>query len=185
MTQTPIYSHREKPGSCNRCKIFLSIFSFFILAFIGCKPTEQGYKNAYDAALNKREAAMGDMGVNLPKGALQQVDGPQLRKMAGGEFYFIGKNLSPMEEGKTLPGNYNVVAGEFKMPTNCRALVATLREEGFEAFVAEDKEEKFYSVAGSFDSEKEAADCYKKLQEMKDRVYVGLPGAPVIIYSRK
>ena len=59
------------------------IYSYIFLLFlvVACKPTEKGYKTAYDAALNKRQAAMADLNVNLPDGVIQQVDGPQLQEV--------------------------------------------------------------------------------------------------------
>ncbi|MCH5228145.1 MAG: hypothetical protein J1F16_10100 [Muribaculaceae bacterium] len=160
----------------------LFLMSLLLIA-TACKPTEKNYKAAYDAALGKREAALADINVNLPEGAFQQVDGPQLKTIEGSQVYFNNQHLKPVEENKTLPGNYNVVVGAYKMITNCRAQSQALRDEGFDAFPAQDTEDMFYTVAGSFSSLSEAVKFYDSYKKNKNRVYVGLPNSPVIIYS--
>lgn len=150
-----------------------------------CKPTEKGYKAAYDAALGKREAAMADIDVNLPEGALQQVDGAQLREVEGVKVYVLNQRIKPAENNMQLPEPYNVAVGSYKMITNCRSQANSLKEEGFNAFPAQDNEDMFYTVAGSFPTLSEAVKFYQEYQSGKNRVYVGLPDAPVIIYSPK
>ena len=162
-------------------KSFLIILSFVFL--MSCKPTEKGYKAAYDAALGKREAALADIDVNLPEGALQQVDGPQLKEIDGVKVYLLNQRIRPEEKGMKLAGPYNVAIGTYKMDTNCKAQVAALKEEGFDAFAAKDIDGMYYTIAGSFPELSEAVKFYQKYQSGKDRVYIGLPKAPVIIYS--
>ena len=164
---------------------FLPVLIIFSITFIGCKPTEKGYKAAYDAALSKREAAMETLDVDLPAGALQQVDGPQLKVVDGQQVYVFNQRLKPIEEFETLPGNYNVAVACYKMPTNCKAQSQDLKKEGFQAFPAKGIEDKYYTIAGSFPSMEEAIKFSKEYENGKNRVYVGLPDAPVIIYSPK
>ena len=155
----------------------------FTILLSGCKPTEKGYKAAYDAALTKREAANADLGLDVPEGALQQVDGPQLKTIEGEKVYVLHQRLKPLDEEMKLPHNFNVAVGCFKMPTNCKALAEDLKKEGLEAFPTRDTEGKFYTIAASFKSQKEAITFSKEYEKKKGRTYVGLPGAPVIIYS--
>lgn len=161
--------------------IFLLIASVFMLS--GCKPTEKGYKAAYDAALNKREAMKSDLGVDAPAGELQQVDGAQLRVVDGVKVYLLSQRIRPADESKKLPGEYNVAVGEYKMITNTKAQSEALIEEGYEAFPAKDTEGMYYTIAGSFPTLSEAVKFYEDYRNKKDRVYVGLPNAPVIIFS--
>lgn len=166
--------------------LFRSIIVLFLVSVVGltgCKPTEKGYKTAYDAALNKREAANADLGVDLPKGALQQVDGPQLKVVDGVEVYTDNQRIKPIEYFEQLPGKYNVAVGAYKMSTNCKAQAQNLRSEGLEAFPAKAMEDKYYTIAGSFNTISEAVAFSQEYQKDKNRAYVGLPSAPVIIYS--
>lgn len=164
------------------------IFGLVILAatsfgMTSCKPTEKNYKAAYDAALGKREAARAELGIDLPEGAIQQVDGPQLKKVDGVDVYVLNKRIVPVEEGMKLPGNYNVVVGVYKMNTNSLAQSEDLKAEGYEAFAAKDSSGMHYTVAGSFPTMKEAIAFYQAYKSKSGRVYVGLPESPIILYS--
>lgn len=149
-----------------------------------CKPTEKGYQAAYDLAKGKREAVMTDLGVNLPEGALQDVDGAQLKEVDGVKVYLQNQRLSPVSEDIATE-SYNVAIGKYKMNTNCVAQAKSLKEEGYDAFAAKDHEGMFYTIAGSFPTLEKAVKFYQDYQQGKNRVYVGLPSAPVIIFSPK
>lgn len=157
-----------------------------LIAVSSCKPTEKNYKAAYDAALGKRESAMADIDVNLPAGSLQQVDGPHLKEVDGVKVYLLNRRLKPEVPGipeMKLPGRYNVAVGTYKMNTNCIAQAEALKEEGYQAFAAKDTEGEYYTVAGSFLTLEEAVKFYQEYQSGNNRVYVGLPSSPVIIFS--
>ena len=155
----------------------------FIIILTGCKPTEQGYKAAYDAALNKREAASSDLDVTLPPGAIQSVDGPQQKEIDGITVYLDNKRITPIESDSKLKYHYNVAIGVYKMPTNCKAQSETLKLDGYDAFAAKDSEGNYYTIAASFPTLSEAVKFYNEFKKDKNRIYVGLPDAPVIIYS--
>lgn len=151
----------------------------------GCKPTEKGYKSAYDAALNKREAVKGDLDVTLSHGEFQEVDGPQLKEIDGSKVYVLNRRIVPADFVMELPENYNVAIGEYKMITNCKAQAEALLSEGYHAFPAKDEDGMYYTIAGSFNNIGEAIKFYTNYQKKPNQVFVGLPGAPVIIYSPK
>lgn len=164
-------------------KVFPLIIFFMMLMLPSCKPTEKGYKAAYDAALGKREAAKDLIDVDLPEGALQDVDGPQLKEVNGEMVYVLNQRIQPVETGYSLPGEYNVAVGTYKMITNCNSQAAALKGEGYEAFPAKEPDGMYFTIAGSFSSLDEAVKFYQKYKTGKDRAYVGLPNSPVIIYS--
>ena len=166
-------------------KYYLINIFLLILILTSCKPTEKGYQNAYDLAKGKREAVMTDLGVNLPEGALQDVDGAQLKEIDGVKVYLQNQRIIPVKEGSVLPEPYNVAIGKYKMNTNCVAQAAALKEEGYKSFAAKDQEGFFYTIAGSFHTLEEAVKFYQDYSKGKDHVYVGLPSAPVIIFSPK
>ena len=166
-------------------KHIVAIFLLAAIVLTGCKPTEKGYKSAYDLAKGKREAVAADLGVNLPEGTLQDVDGAQLKEIDGVKVYVLNQRITPIEESQLLHGSYNVVVGKYKMNTNCVSQANALKAQGFDAFAAKDTEGMFYTVAGSFTSLSDAVKFYQNYQKDKDRVYVGLPSAPVIIHTPK
>ena len=157
----------------------------FLFLLTGCKPTEKNYKSAYDAALGKRQSSMNEIDGNIPEGKLQQVDGAQLKEVDGISVYVLNKRIYPAEENMSLPGNYNVAIGAYKMITNCKAQSEVLKEEGYSAFPAKEPEGMYYTIAGSFPTLSDAVKFYSEYQRGKGKVYVGLPDAPIIIYSPK
>ena len=166
-------------------KFYIIVLSLITLFLPACKPTEKGYKSAYDAALGKREAVKADIDVDLPEGALQDFDGAQLREVDGVKVYILNQRLKPVEEDMKLPGLFNVAVGTYKMITNCRAQSNALKEEGYEAFPAQEPDGMYYTIAGSFATLSEAVKFYQDYKSAKDRVYVGLPDSPIIIFSPK
>lgn len=160
------------------------IFPIFILCILSsCKPTEKGYKSAYDAAIGKRQAALEQILAGISEDTFQQFDGPQLKEINGVKIYFLNQKISPANDLTMLPGQYNVAVGAYKMITNSRAQAEVLREEGYEAFPAKDPEETYYTIAGSLPTLEEAVNLYQQYKSGDKRVYVGLPSSPVIIYS--
>ena len=166
-------------------KKIIFLFSIILLSLTSCKPTEKGYKAAYDAALGKREAVKTDIDVDLPEGALQDYEGAQLKEVDGVKVYLLNQRIKPAEEDVQLPGSYNVAVGTYKMITNCRSQSNALKNEGYKAFPAQEPDGMYYTVAGSFDNLSEAVKFYQDYKSGKDRVYVGLPNSPIIIYSPK
>ena len=128
---------------------------------------------------------MADVDVNLPKGAFQEVDGPQLKEVDGVMVYVLNERLKPADFVMELPDNYNVAIGKYKMITNCKAQAESLLSNGYHAFPAQNSDGVYYTIAGSFHTMSEAVKFYQELQKNKKIVYVGLPESPVIIYSRK
>lgn len=166
-------------------KHFIVVAIGLTLLLTGCKPTEKNYKSAYDAALGKREAALADLNANMDEVEFQQVDGPQLKEVDGVKVYVLNQRLAPADFVMEMPEEYNVAVGMYKMITNCKAQAEQMLANGYHAFPAKDVDGLYYTVAGSFPTLSEAVKFYQKYQQGKDRVYVGLPGAPVIIYSPK
>ena len=164
---------------------YFIILSVVFCLLTSCKPTEKNYKAAYDAALGKREASMADIDVDLPEGALQEVDGPQLKEIDGVKVYVLNERIRRVDEGMAMPGNYNVAVGTYKMITNCKAQAESLKTEGYEAFPAKTMGGMFYTIAASCPTLSDAVKFIQNYKSKKDRVYVGLPNAPVIIYSPK
>lgn len=163
---------------------FISIL-LCLISFPSCKPTEKGYKSAYDAALNKREAAKNDILESSIDKTLQQDDGPQIRDIDGIQVYIMNRRLVPADFVMEMPDAYNVAIGQYKMITNCKSQAENLLSNGYHAFPAKDTEGMFFTIAGSFPTLSEAVKFYQDYKKGKNRTYVGLPDSPVIIYSPK
>lgn len=164
---------------------FVFAMALVCMCLAGCKPTEKNYKSAYDAALEKRQAAVADLGVEIDGTRLEQVDGAQLREVDGVSVYVLNERISPADFISELPGNYNVAVGKYKMITNSKSQSEVLQKSGLHAFPAKNSEDYYYTIAASFPSLTEAVEFYKNYQKNEGNVFVGLPGAPIIIYSPK
>lgn len=165
-----------------------------VMLMTGCKPTENNYRTAYEAALAKRERAVADADMGIPEGGLISLDGPRTRDVGGETVYVESRPLqltapSDVPEGGNVakdaphPERYNVVVGKYRMATNAIGQVGQLKGNGYAgAFPAHSDKDTQYAVAAAFDSIEEAAvfirDFKSSNPEMK---YVGLPDAPVII----
>lgn len=150
------------------------------LAFIGCKPTEQGYRAAYDAAKAKREQVAAEQ--MRPATGLLSDDGPQLR-VIGSDSVFVDKVRLRNLDGTRLTGKWAVAVGVFKMDTNAKSTVEAIRSQGFDhAVTAKASGGKYYALSdtvGTLDEARASALAFK--QKFPDYPFVGLPGAPVLI----
>lgn len=153
---------------------------------VSCKPTEKGYKAAYDAAVGKREAAQEILPVAQGAiGKMESEDGPQLKSVDGYDVYLLSENLKNYsDEPDVKLKNYNVAVAMFKMPTNAKSLAIDLKKNGYEAMVTQSGEDKFYVILYSEETLEKAVERMKSLTESYSRPYVGLPNSPIIIYSK-
>lgn len=150
------------------------------LMLVGCKPTENNYQAAYDAAVAKRqEAAKEQM---RPATGLLSDDGPQLRIVDGDSIYVLREMVRSIE-GKRVPAKWLVAVGVYKMDTNAKASANALRSEGFpDAFAAKAAGDKHYTVAATTSTLDSARIVSKVFEEaFPEYPYIGLPGAPVLI----
>ena len=150
------------------------------LMFASCKPTENNYKSAYDAALEKREAANREQ--MIPATGLLSDDGPQLRVLDGDSIFVLKEALRRGEPAEKLTG-WSVAVALYKMETNATANAEDLRESGWKnAFAAYAKGEKWYVVVDNV-STLDSARMVSKLfiKKHKGYPYVGLPKKPVLI----
>lgn len=159
----------------DRRKILLGV-ALAAVVLTGCKPTEKNYKAAYDAAVSKREKA----NESLAADGLISEDGPREHRINGDTYYMLNENLS-VAAGEDALKPVNVAVAVFKMPTNARSGAASLKDKGYGARAAQAPGDKWYVIAGSFDSLDDAASFIKGFKTKNpDFQYIGL-GNPVII----
>lgn len=150
------------------------------LTFVGCKPTERNYQAAYDAALQKREAARAED--NLPATGLLSDDGPQLRVLDGDTVYVLRETLR-QADGKRIAGRWSVAVGEYRMDTNAKANAEALRSQGWpDAFTAKATGGRWYTLLRSVSTLDSARNISVGFRGAHPGYpYVGLPSSPVII----
>lgn len=154
------------------------------MVLAGCKPTESNYREAYDAAMQKKKAsAREDV---LPAGVkLQKVGAPAERKVDGENVKVINMRIkvADVKDTSVAPGRYNVAVAKYKLPTNAKAQTIDLRRDGVAgAFVARGADGAFYVIASVFPDINQAADFAKKYGESHPQeTIVGLEDGIVII----
>lgn len=165
-------------------KRITQIFALTLLLAVGllasCKPTENNYRQAYDAAKAKREAANAE--AMMPTTGLLNDDGTSL-KIVNGDSLFVSKDrLRRDPEQPDILKTYNVAVGVYKMNTNAKAQAAALCEKGYDAHAVQTTGDRWYALAGGFDSLDEALDFIRGFKKKNPGYpYIGLPGSPVII----
>ena len=160
-----------------KSKYLILLFAIFIL--VGCKPTEKNYKAAYDAAVAKREKSNTE--AMLAADGLISDDGPVKKVIAGESLYVVEERTVALDKEHKVRA-YSVAVAEFKMQTNARSGAEYLISKGYDALVAKAIGDRYYVLAGSFDNQEEARDCYLRfVKEFPDYSYIGLPSSPVIV----
>ena len=159
--------------------ITASVLLAGLLLSVGCKPTENNYRAAYEAARNKREKANEEQLV--PTTGLLSDDGPSMKVIEGDTVYVTRDRLRRDPETSELLKTYNVAVGVYKMNTNARAQAAALSEKGYNAFAVQTTGDRWYTIVGSFDTLKDAQEFITGFKKKNPGYpYIGLPGAPVI-----
>ena len=164
-------------------RIILPAAALLLILAAGCKPTENNYKAAYDAAQQKRQASATDPDILLPAGGkLQQFDAPN-KQVVDGDTYNVIKEHLKFEDGvEHAMHKWCVAVAVYKMPTNCAAQVSQLFTKGYKAFGAQNAKGQHYAIAGAFQTLKEAAAFAKEFKaKHKATDFVGLEGEPLII----
>lgn len=147
------------------------------IALTACKPTEKNYRSAYDVAVNKREKAAEALAAD----GLVAEDAPRSQVVGGDTLYFVNEVLK-VDDGSTPLKALNVAVGVFKMNTNARSGALALKDKGYDARAARALGDKWYILAGSFDTMDETRAFLKRFRKENPQYpYIGLSGKPVII----
>lgn len=154
-----------------------------LVGLSGCKPTENNYKAAYDAALSKRENVDTERQAMAGDHQVLSLDGPQKRTIDGQEVYVETRRVRP--EGDWAPSarpRYMIGIGVYRMGANARALAERLRSEGYESFLGRDSDDRLWVVIPGGSHIREAVTICREFESRhKDMPWTGLPGCPVII----
>lgn len=160
----------------------LGIALITFLLITACKPTEKNYQQAYNAAKAKREAAAAE--TMIPASGLMSDDGPQLR-VINKDSVFVDKTRLRNLDDKKPEKMWYIAVGTYKMNTNAKANAENLRSEGYENAAAfKSYGNKWFTVSGGANNLDTVVKMSKEFQKKHpDYPYVGLPGAPVLLYN--
>ena len=154
----------------------------------GCKPTEKGYREAYDAAKSKREQKDPDEDLMTGGHKLLGLESTNWRVIAGDSLQVQHLFLKPTDNEKwQQSGPYRLAVAMFKMTTNANSMLEDLKKKGsLKPVIATDGKDSYYMIAGSatyLDSLGNVLNTFRK--ENPGFQYIGMPqSAPAIIVGR-
>lgn len=164
------------------------MFCMLVSLMAGCKPTEKGYREAYDAAKSKREQKDPDEELMTGGHKLLGQEASNWRVIAGDSLQMQHMFLKPYGDVKwPQSGPYRLAIATFKMTTNANSMLNDLKKKGsLKPVIATDGKDTYYMIAGSasyVDSLGNVLKTFRK--ENPGFQYIGMPqSAPVIIVSR-
>ena len=154
----------------------------------GCKPTEKGYRQAYEAAKSKREQKDPDEDLLTGGHRLLSEEASNWRVIAGDSIQLQHKFIKPADGAKwPHPGPYRLAVAMLKMTTNANSLLADIKKgHSLTPVIATDGKDTYYIIAGSatyIDSLGNVLTTFRK--ENPGFQHIGLSGGkPVIIVGR-
>ena len=116
-----------------------------------CKPTEKGYRQAYEAAKSKREQADPEEDILTGGHKLLNEESTNWKVLAGDSLQVQHMFLKPID-GEKWPqsGPYRLAVAMFKMTTNANSMLEDLKRKGkLNPVIATDGKDKYYIIAGS------------------------------------
>ncbi|MBD5212780.1 MAG: SPOR domain-containing protein [Bacteroidales bacterium] len=165
----------------NRKIIGAALLLFLCLAS-GCKPTENNYKAAYEAAQAKRQKDLEDKDILIPGGKLFSEDDPQPFKVHGIDLLARHEQLKLICGDEAQFHKYNVAIASFKMDANARSYWERLKDSYPDAVVVQNVRQIYFVCIGSYESEQGAAlACEEFRKRNPDCPYVGIPQAQPVI----
>ncbi len=170
-------------------RFFVALLPLLVLlvGLAGCKPTENNYRAAYDAALGKRQSAEADKDLRGDGHQVISLDGPQRVKSSpeegAVEVWLDRQRLKPIGEGAPEPRpRYLVAVGVYSMGANAAALTERLRKDGLQAYPARAKDDRIWVVVPGGGTLAEAAATVEGLKgRYPEMPWTGLPGEPVVV----
>ena len=163
---------------------YLISLALLALIVVGCKPTEKNYKNAYDVALAKKQAAAESLDVDASD--LQSVEGIRRQQVEGSSVSILSETVKPLEsEQLGGEGAMAVVVGKFNMLTNARRQASDLASSDPDAIVCTNGKGLYFVSIKRCASLQEAAEIVEDFKSRHpDYPFVGLDGDPVVVHIR-
>lgn len=161
-----------------------------LMAFMfSCKPTEQGYKSAYEAAKNKRDQVDPDEDLLTGGHRLLNEDSSNWKVIGKDSLQIQHMFLRPADGSKwPESGPYHLAVAMFKMTTNANSMLEDLsgKRSSLKPVIATDGKDRHYIIAGSatyVDSLGNVLKTFRK--ENPGFQYIGLtPPQPIVIVGR-
>ena len=149
------------------------------LAFAGCKTTEENYRQSYEAAVAKRNAAEAeaDSVDTTVHNKIMEASRPYEKTEGGKTALYLEGNMWQAWNAETNKmKRYSVVVGAMRQLFNAKAFCTRLEQNGAKAYVIQNGAKDYYVVAEGFDTFGEAADYVNNIgKRLKVKIPIESP----------
>ena len=130
---------------------FILMMTVLLGLVYACKPTEKGYRQAYEAAKSKREQVDPDEELMTGGHKLLNQESTNWKIIAGDSVQVQHKFIKPIEDAKwPQAGPYRLAVAKLKMTTNAKSMLSDLQKKGkLNPVIATDGKDTYYIIAGS------------------------------------
>ena len=153
-----------------------------------CKPTEKGYRQAYEAARNKMEQKDPDEELLTGGHRLLSEEATNWRVIDGDSVEMEHKFIKPLKDSAwPQSGPYRLAVAMLKMTTNANSMLTDLKKgRSLTPVIATDGKDTYYIIAGSATYADSLGNVLKTFKrENPGFQYIGLAGGrPLIIVGR-
>lgn len=143
--------------------IFCTIVA--ILALAGCKTNEKNYRAAYEMARQNERAGIDSTIYEKirreARPSTLDINGRSLAALT------VAVRLTPGDDASARLYPYCVAVAQFKQLFNARTMVKRLRDNGYDAFLVENREPLYYVIAGGSDASADAVSILDRISADK------------------
>ncbi|MCM1518916.1 MAG: SPOR domain-containing protein [Pseudoflavonifractor sp.] len=142
-------------------RLFIFCALVAALAVTGCKTNEKNYRAAYEMARQNERAGIDSTIYEKirreARPSTLDVDGRTLPVLT------VAVRLTPGDDAVKRLYPYCVAVAQFKQLFNARAMVKRLRDNGYVAFLVENREPLYYVIAGGAYAPDEAISVFDRI----------------------
>ena len=152
-------------------RIYLSLFALLVIATItSCRGNYEATKAAYEKAM---EAAVERPTITSETPTDDAITEIQPMVSTSSETKERTESVKAFDNAKIQA--YSVVVGSFKQRTNANGMCEQLKEDGYEAFVAQNAHGMYRVIACTFATREEAVAARKEIIKRYPTNFVGNP----------
>lgn len=154
-----------------------------MFALSGCKTTESNYRQSYEAAVQKRNAAEAEADSVVEQtihNKIMEASRPYVKSEGGRSALYLEGNVWQAFNAENYKmKRFSVVVGAMRQLFNAKSFCTRLQQNGAEAYVIQNGAKDYFVVAAGFDTFVEAADYVNHIDK---RLKIKIPLKEPFIY---
>ncbi|MCM1291533.1 MAG: hypothetical protein NC201_04920 [Prevotella sp.] len=157
-----------------RIQYIYYLLAALIFLLPSCKPTENNYKKAYEAAKAKREKDASDPDIIIPGGKLANDDSPKVESLDG-VSYLIKYQPLKLIAGNAPLQQFNVAIASYKMTANATSHWERIKKQFPDAVLVQNPNEIYFVCIGGYSEKTSAVNALKDyMEKYPDAQYLGI-----------